>query len=926
MSRPLRVLIVTSLLLTACGTDEPDGPAVERARERELGVVEGAVSCAASLKTYPVSGKHNGGWDKNALTFTCPVHPASSPDNSDFIGGDHYGNDIFAAKGTPLVACVDGTVVGVANTSIGGKNVTIKDKCGWYYYYAHMDSIGSDIKQGMGISAGKKIGTLGKTGSASTTSPHLHFSVYPGTYSSGIDPYPLLKKVDATSCGGSTAPTLPVMDITSKTAAKDTRPEGKSSGIGDVFEGDSFKVNIYVVDKASGAKTKDHVLVGYWVESPYLTPTAYTIYTDWPAKDGKTWKVNDSNAEAKNPSHTNPPASGKIDIYGLSPGETKRIELTVKAVQYSIGAVDHPDVRAWVWHVGSYYGEMTGFYDAVETNKAGKLLRTYQQHDVYGKTHWEWNGTEPETEGWAKVKAVSALKVNEKVAALAIQQGGKDPHVKGPVTSFSASKYKGVELRVRQYDGKKEGQLFWLTKDDGAWSESKSAHFLATGDGDFHKVTVNTSLVPAWKGTITQLRLDPTEDSTGWYDVDWLRAVEAPGATSGDADGDGVLAGADCDDKDPGVKPGAAEACNGKDDDCDGKTDEGFGVGEACEAGVGACHAAGVVACSGGKPKCNAKAGAAAAESCDGVDNDCDGATDEDFGLGDACEVAAGACLRAGKRVCTPGGAVVCNAGAPMAAAELCNGQDDDCDGEVDEGFGVGEACTKGLGECAVVGAIACAADGGATCVAEAVEPGAERCDGLDNDCDGEADDGYVVGVPCAVVEGGCTLEGEMSCAPDGASTFCLTVAPEGPCAGAGGGGGGEADADGGAGAGGGEADAGAGGGGADAGAGSPWGPGPADDDAPGWGTIGGGGIGAPPFGEGDAGSWGSPSGGAADGAGGGGTGFVGSPGVVDATGGGSPADGGCGAAPGRRGGGALVALLASLGVLGVRRRRRGIP
>ena len=877
MRRSLLALSLLALLGAGCGDDQDGGALTEQERERELGVIEGAVTCNASMKKYPVQGKHNGGWDKNALTYTCPTHPSSSPDNSDFIGGDHYGNDIFAAKGTTLVACVDGTVSNVANTSIGGKNVTIKDKCGWYYYYAHMDSIASDIKSGMAISAGKKIGTLGNTGNASGTSPHLHFSVYPGTYTKGIDPYPLLKSVDASSCSGTTppAPTLPVMDIWSTTAAKDGRPEGASKGIGDAWEGDTFDVNIYVTAKTTGSKTADQVQIGYWVESPYLVPTAYTIYTDWPAKDQKTWKVNDSNSEAKNPSHTSPPATGKVNVYGLSPGETKRIKLTVRADKYSIGAVDHPDVRAWVWHVANYYGEMTAWGDAVETNKAGKLLRTYEEHDVYGKTHWEWNGTEPELEGWAKVAKITTLKVNASVHAMAMQQGGNDPHVKSPVTAFSASKYKGVELRARHYEGWQKGQLFWLTKDDGAWNEAKSAAFMANGDGDFHKVTVNTGAVATWKGTITQLRLDPTGSSTGWYDVDWLRAVEAPGATTGDGDGDGALSDVDCDDGDPAVKPGAAEACNGKDDDCDGNTDEGFDVGAPCSEGAGACAASGVTVCSAGKIVCGATSGTPGAEACNGVDDDCDGATDEDFGLGGPCEVTVGACVRTGVRVCVPGGGEECDAPTPAAAGELCNGQDDDCDGEVDEGFGVGQPCTKGLGACATIGATTCTPEGGIACVADTSAGDGELCDGLDNDCDGEVDDGYEVGAPCTTVIQGCTVEGEIACASNGDGTVCAALPPAEPC-------------------GGGDPGAGQDAGGADAGG--------ADGGGPSWGMP-------PTIGEGAGGSFGGDAIGDA--------GAFGAPDALVGGAAGGVASGGCGV-----GGGAASAWWLLVALLTVRRRR----
>jgi murein DD-endopeptidase MepM/ murein hydrolase activator NlpD len=191
-------------VLSGCGAElgsEALDDAYATAEDELIGDAEysAATTCAARLEQYPVHGKHNGGWDPNALTYSCPSHPQNAKDNSDFIKGDHYGNDIFGARGTPIVAARAGKVVSAKTTSIGGKNVTIRDACGWYYYYAHLNSI--DTAVGRTVAAGTKIGTLGNTGNASGTSPHLHFSIYPdGSYNRGVDPFPHLQKVDATAC------------------------------------------------------------------------------------------------------------------------------------------------------------------------------------------------------------------------------------------------------------------------------------------------------------------------------------------------------------------------------------------------------------------------------------------------------------------------------------------------------------------------------------------------------------------------------------------------------------------------------------------------------------------------------------------------------------------------------------------------------
>ena len=137
------------------------------------------------------------------------------------------------------------------------------------------------------------------------------------------------------------------------------------------------------------------------------------------------------------------------------------------------------------------------------------------------------------------------------------------------------------------------------------------------------------------------------------------------------------------------------ERCNDLDDDCDGDTDEDWSKkGAPCEVGVGICLRKGKLACHTDKMtlRCDKQPGPSAVEKCNGLDDDCDGGTDDPwtYDLGNPCSAGKGVCVRWGKKICD-GTTSVCSAKAATGGTETCNGLDDDCDGQTDEG----QTCPK---------------------------------------------------------------------------------------------------------------------------------------------------------------------------------------------------------------------------------------
>lgn len=90
---------------------------------------------------------------------------------------EHHGVDIFAPRGTPVLAASAGTVRRAGTNRLGGNVVWIRDEeRGMSQYYAHLDT--QLVASGARVNPGDTVGLVGNTGNARTTPPHLHFGLY----------------------------------------------------------------------------------------------------------------------------------------------------------------------------------------------------------------------------------------------------------------------------------------------------------------------------------------------------------------------------------------------------------------------------------------------------------------------------------------------------------------------------------------------------------------------------------------------------------------------------------------------------------------------------------------------------------------------------------------------------------------------------
>ncbi len=238
-----------------------------------------------------------------------------------------------------------------------------------------------------------------------------------------------------------------------------------------------------------------------------------------------------------------------------------------------------------------------------------------------------------------------------------------------------------------------------------------------------------------------------------------------------DADGDGYFDDEDCDDASSTTHPNAPEVCDGVDNNCDGQVDEGVlsefyfdndgdGFGDSNEW-IESCQASDAYVPNGNDcDDDDANSYPSAPERCDEVDNDCDGTVDEDIqvewfldedGDGVGSDYQIEACNPPENYVDSTGDCDDENPEAYPEAEEICDEVDNNCDGNTDEGLTIlvfVDADDDGFGDEASLVEVCELEEGyslaGGDCddIDSSINPDAdELCDGMDNNCDGNTDE-----------------------------------------------------------------------------------------------------------------------------------------------------------------------------------------
>jgi hypothetical protein len=451
-------------------------------------------------------------------------------------GTGHQGQDIRPKTCSDathwVVAAEAGTIIDDSGTAI-----KLKTSSGRTHRYLHLAPSTVVVDVGDQLQPGDKIGKISNyTGGEYPTTIHLHYDVRQYVSSdpkSGesvsqvayLPPYPSLVESYKQLIDQSAGPYAADMEVRVLNG-EDRYTRGTSEDVPDYFPGDSVRAAVYL--KNAGTEPwPTSSYIGYWFESPYLRATSYRIDTDYPERDQSSWMRNSADSASANPPSDQLGEKGQLLMHAFSSGETKRVLLEMEAERYSIGAVDHPDVRTWVRRIEGLYGTQSGFFETPsDRNAFGSRIRDYAQLDVLSRDHWHFEGPNDDSfEGWSSGTHDTRIHMNNEDGLLTQKVTHDDPQLISPDwTRIDADRWNQLVLRLRSHDGPSDVAVFWAGEGE-SFSADRHVSFRAAGDGATNTYVVPIAAHSDWTGKVHRLRVDllqgeaPAEDDRKWHGI-----------------------------------------------------------------------------------------------------------------------------------------------------------------------------------------------------------------------------------------------------------------------------------------------------------------------------------------------------------------------------------------------------------------------
>ena len=135
------------------------------------------------------------------------------------------------------------------------------------------------------------------------------------------------------------------------------------------------------------------------------------------------------------------------------------------------------------------------------------------------KTSWQFD--DPASPGWSAGQQMTGGHIEN--GCFVAYSNGADPAMLSQTTEIDASTFRRVEIRMRVDKGK-TGQIFFAGR-GRPFAEPASKRFDLIVDGEFHVYGLDLGSVPGWRGTVTALRLDPTDTAGAKVELDYIRFI-----------------------------------------------------------------------------------------------------------------------------------------------------------------------------------------------------------------------------------------------------------------------------------------------------------------------------------------------------------------------------------------------------------------